>query len=87
MLNIHNLLLPYHEYKYMPQEYSAAHKDLLTAAYLWENEHQTILKSPINDYTVIELKNVYHMIHKTVKKANDFAVFVLAKYRVKKHRQ
>ena len=87
MLNIHNLLLPSHEYKYIPQEYSAAHKDLLTAAYDWEEEHQAIIAGPINSYSVIELKNVYMMIDHSVKKANDFAVFALRKYRIKKHRQ
>ena len=65
----------------MPQEFIAAHKDLLTAAYIWENEHQAIIAAPINAYSVIELKNVYSMIHCCVKKANDFALYALGKYR------
>ena len=84
MLHINNLLLPSHEYKYMPQEFIAAHKDLLTAAYDWEKEHQAIMAGPMNAYSVIELKNVYMMIHHSVKKANDFAVYALGKYRSNK---
>lgn len=84
MLNIHNLIL-FHEQ--IPEEYSAAHKELLTAAYIWEEEHQAIIAGPIDSYSVIELKNVYNNINISVKKANDFAVFALRKYRIKKHRQ
>ena len=85
MLNINNLLLPSHEYKYMPQEFIAAHKDLLMVAYDWEKEHQAIMAGPINAYSILELKNVYSNIHCSVKKANDFAVYALGKYRLKKH--
>lgn len=68
----------------MPQECIDLHKDLLTAAYDWEKEHQTIIAAPINAYSILELKNVYSNIHCSVKKANDFAVFALGKYRTKK---